>query len=164
MVHVAITVRAAPEQIFAVLSDGWLYSSWLVGVTHVRAVDETWPATGSRIHYSIGAWPFTVKDTAEVILAIPPYRLELEATVKPLGSALIRIGLWETRPGETHIRMYEHLTRGPGIALPRIIQGLLLAPRNQESLSRLAALTIGRERTGTAHTEKDPDRSDGPRA
>ena len=39
---------------FATLSDGWLYSNWVVGTSHMRAVEAEWPAAGSRLHHCLG--------------------------------------------------------------------------------------------------------------
>ena len=55
-------VRATPADVFAVLADGWLYPSWVVGASRVRGVDGTWPQPGSRIHHSVGVWPLLIDD------------------------------------------------------------------------------------------------------
>ncbi|MBF6339566.1 SRPBCC family protein [Nocardia abscessus] len=146
MVHVEITVPTTPEQVFAVLADGWLFSTWVVGATHIRDVDDDWPAVGTRLHYSVGVWPFTADDTTQVISVEPPHMLELEAKLSPLGSAWIRLELVETASGETEIRMYEHAKKGLGTMVPNVLQEILLVPRNKESLSRLADTAVGRAR------------------
>ncbi|WP_028477708.1 SRPBCC family protein [Nocardia sp. CNY236] len=151
MAHVAITVPASPEQIFAVLADGWLFSTWVVGATHVRDVDDSWPAVGSRLHFQVGVWPFTMDDTAEVVMAKPPRRLEWEARVRPVGSALIRVGLWEMDSGKTHVHIYEHAVHGVGAVIPTRVQELLLVPYNKEALSRLADIAVGRARAPVDH-------------
>ncbi|MGK8510195.1 SRPBCC family protein [Nocardia asiatica] len=147
MVHVEITVPTTPDQVFAVLSDGWLFCAWVVGATHIRDVDGEWPGVGSRLHYSAGVWPFTVNDTTQVVAVDPPHMLELEAELSPLGAAWIRLELVETTPGETQIRMYEHAERGFGTLVPNVLQEFLLVPRNKESLSRLADIAIGKARS-----------------
>lgn len=146
MVHVEITVPTTPEQVFAVLSDGWLFCAWVVGATHIRDVDDEWPAAGSELRYSVGVWPFTAEDTTQVVSVDPPHMLELEAKFSPLGSAWIRLELVETVPGETEIRMYEHAKRGLGTLMPNVLQEVLLVPRNKESLSRLADIAVGKAR------------------
>ncbi|WP_181779730.1 SRPBCC family protein [Pseudonocardia pini] len=57
-VQVRRRIPASPERVFAVLSDGWSYPLWVVGVTHMRAVDQGYPAVGTRLHHSVGTWPF----------------------------------------------------------------------------------------------------------
>src|SRR5205823_1407725 len=57
-------VAASPEQVFAVLADGWLYASWVVGAARIRDVDDGWPSPGTKIHHSIGAWPVFLHDTS----------------------------------------------------------------------------------------------------
>ncbi|MGV9677503.1 SRPBCC family protein [Nocardia sp. NPDC003482] len=137
-------VDASPEDVFAVLSDGWLYGLWVVGASHIRDVDPGWPAVGTRIHHSIGPWPLNRRDITVVRALEPPRMLELEARLWPLGAALIRLDLEETADGRTEIRMGEHVSRGPGKLLPANLQQLALAPRNIESLHRLGDLAIGR--------------------
>lgn len=142
-----IIVPADIERAFAVLSDGWLYAGWVVGASHIRDVDPDWPAVGSRIHHSVGPWPFTAKDVTVVRAAEPPRRLELEARLWPVGSAHITLELTATGPETTRIVMREHAMRGPGTLLPNSLQHAAIKPRNQESLARLCHLIVGRART-----------------
>ena len=44
-------------RVFAVLSNGWLYPSWVVGASRIRAVEAAWPAEGAKIHHSFGIYP-----------------------------------------------------------------------------------------------------------
>ena len=64
--EVRCTTPAPPQAVFAVLADGWLFSSWVVGAARGRAVDAGWPKPGARIHHSFGVWPVMVTDVAEV--------------------------------------------------------------------------------------------------
>lgn len=50
-------INASTDDVWSVLSDGWLYPLWVVGASRMRDVDEDWPAVGSRIHHSVGVWP-----------------------------------------------------------------------------------------------------------
>lgn len=144
MVEVVVTVPAAREQVFAVLADGWTYSSWVVGASHIREVDAGWPAEGTRIHHSVGSWPLLVKDTTVVRAVLRPQLLELDARAWPFGAALVRLELTETAPNTTEVRMFEEVVRGPGRVLPQAMQAALLVPRNRETLRRLSDLAIGR--------------------
>ncbi|WP_054812464.1 SRPBCC family protein [Nocardia arizonensis] len=145
-VEVAITVQASPEDVFDVLSDGWLYPLWVVGASHMREVDDTWPHPGARLHHSVGPWPFTLNDTTEVIDIDAPRSLELHARSWPVGAAWIRIDVRPDPLDSTEIRLSEKVSAGPGRVLPTAVQGLPLIPRNRESLKRLADLVHGRSR------------------
>ncbi|WP_067653055.1 SRPBCC family protein [Nocardia harenae] len=148
MIEIGVTVEVPIDEAFATLTDGWLYSSWVVGASHIRAVDPEWPAVGSRIHHSVGPWPFTMRDHTTVLAVQEPHRLELEARLWPFGAAYVRLTLREEGPGRTRIEMAEKAVKGPGVVVPDLAQGLLLAPRNRESLHRLADLVRGRADKG----------------
>ncbi|WP_194813877.1 SRPBCC family protein [Nocardia sp. XZ_19_385] len=143
MVEVKFVVNAPAKQVFEVLADGWLYTNWVVGASHIRDVDAGWPEVGTRIHHSVGLWPMTIDDTTEVLAVDPPRLLELRARLWPVGMAAIRLELSGDET-TTEIRMTEEITGGPGRMLPEAAQALMLAPRNTESLSRLADLVLGR--------------------
>lgn len=137
---------APPPAVFEVLADGWSYAGWVVGATHVRDVDEGWPAVGTRIHHSVGSWPFVLDDVTEVTAVDPPRLLELDARLSPIGSARVRFELAPAPGQHTKVRMAELVESGPGRLLPRSAQALLLIPRNRESLARLGHLAAGRVR------------------
>jgi uncharacterized protein YndB with AHSA1/START domain len=139
MIRVERHVSARPEDLWAVLADGWLYPLWVVGATSLRAVDESWPATGSRIHHSVGAWPAMVHDNTEVLAVEPGRLLELRARVWPAGAADVRMRL-EPRDGDTLVVMEEKVSSGPLALIPRVAYGPLLKARNIESTRRLANL------------------------
>jgi uncharacterized protein YndB with AHSA1/START domain len=139
MIEVRMTVPTTVERVFAVLADGWSYASWVVGAAHIREVDPGWPGTGTRIHHSVGAWPVAVRDVTTVLTVEPPRMLELEARMWPLGAARIRFDLSPAADG-TDITMSEQAVKGPPALLPEPVQFLFLAPRNRESLHRLADL------------------------
>ncbi|WP_431964764.1 SRPBCC family protein [Nocardia sp. bgisy134] len=144
MLDAELTVPVDPEQAFATLADGWLYSSWVVGASHIRQVDPGWPDVGTRIHHSVGLWPLNARDVTTVRDVDPPRMIELEARLWPFGSARIMLELTEIQPHTTHIRMTEYARSGPATLLPSQLQRVALKPRNHESLSRLAALIMGR--------------------
>ncbi|MDT8914943.1 SRPBCC family protein [Amycolatopsis sp. PS_44_ISF1] len=143
MIEASRVINAAPEAVFAVLADGWSYAGWVVGSSHIRDVDEGWPAPGTRIHHSVGPWPLHIQDTSVVTAVEPGRSLSLEARGWPLGSAAIRLTL-EPHGGGTLIRMAEHIVRGPGRALPVPVQALIAKPRNAEALARLSDIVLGR--------------------
>lgn len=141
MAEVSRLVHATPDQIFAVLADGWSYPLWVVGATHMRAVDPEWPAVGSRIHHSVGAWPVMLEDYTEVLDVDAGRRLELRARAWPSGEARVELDL-QPVAGGTMVTMRENAMSGPGLLVPGILQDLGLYPRNVETLLRLSALAV----------------------
>lgn len=146
VIEVSHEVDTSPDNVFAVLADGWSYAGWVVGNSHVREVDPGWPQVGTRIHHSAGAWPVQIPDSTEVVAVEPGRFLELDAKLRLFGAARIRFTLTPTYSGHgTRIVMAEEAVRGPGGLIPTQVQGLLLRPRNLESLARLGDLAVGRE-------------------
>lgn len=136
-------VQVAPERVWAVLADGWLYANWVVGASNIRDVDPHWPAAGACIHHSSGVWPLLLADTTTVLESIPAQELVLQARGWPLGEATVH--LWLDRAvGGTRVRMAEDATRGPGTLVPSPVLSLFIRPRNRESLRRLALIAEGR--------------------
>lgn len=145
MIEVSQVVPARPDALFAVLSDGWTYAGWVVGNSHIREVDPGWPAPGTRIHHSVGAWPLQLRDVSKVIRMEPGRLLELEARLGLFGSARVRVTLAPAGDGRTQVTMAEETVRGPLNLVPAVLQAPLLRARNSESLARLADLAVGRE-------------------
>lgn len=144
----AVTVEhdsvATTEQVWAVLADGWAYPTWVVGACRVRAVEPLWPAVGQQIYHSFGTWPVLLNDTTEVLAVDEAVSLTLQARGWPAGEATVRIDLRPGRSG-TLIRIREDATSGPATLAPRPLRQLSIAPRNRESLRRLAFLAEGRD-------------------
>jgi uncharacterized protein YndB with AHSA1/START domain len=144
---VTTTSRVVPtsvERVWEVLADGWTYPLWVVGATHMRDVDDGWPAVGSRLHHSVGSWPVLLEDTTSVVAADPGRRIELTARAWPFGTARVVIELAPHADG-TLVTMGEQAESGPARLLPSAVQGALLRPRNREALARLEALACNRE-------------------
>lgn len=128
---------ATPEAVQAVLADAWLWAGWVVGATHIRDVDESWPAVGAKLHHRVGSWPMTIKDYTEVTAHTPARLLVLRVRAWPVGEGEVRLELAE-HVGGTRITMREKPTAGPGRFLPGLLINWLLRARNRESLARLA--------------------------
>jgi uncharacterized protein YndB with AHSA1/START domain len=139
MATVSSTVNASPAAVFAVLADGWLYSNWVVGTSHMRAVEANWPAVGSRLHHAAGVWPAVARDESVVEEVEPDRRLVLTAKGRPFGEARVVIEL-EASGERTRITMTETPTAGPGKWIHNPLTEALLVRRNVEALARLAAL------------------------
>jgi hypothetical protein len=147
MAVVERTVVATPGQVWAVLSDGWTYSDWVVGTAHIRAVDQGWPEPGSRIHHKAGPWPVSIHDSTTVLAAHQQRTLHLRARAWPLGEAEVLITLVAVDAERTRIRLAEDFRAGPLLWVRTKINDLVMHRRNRESLRRLADLAERRDRT-----------------
>ncbi|MBC9734777.1 SRPBCC family protein [Nocardioides marmotae] len=139
-------IHATPEQVWDVLSDGWLYPLWVVGASRMRDVDEHWPEVGAKLHHSVGTWPLLIDDNTEVMRIQPPSLLELKARGWPAGTARVRLHL-EAVGTETQVTIEEDVEDGPGRLVPKPVRDVQLGWRNVESLRRLAYVAEGRVAT-----------------
>lgn len=136
-------IKTAPDKVWAVLADGWLYPLWVVGATRMRDVDANWPDVGSKIHHSAGVWPVVVDDNTEVLACEPGRFMRLRARGWPLGEAEVTITL--TASGaETLVEIDEDIVSGPGLFLPQPARAPMIKVRNVESLRRLAFIAENR--------------------
>ncbi|MFE7417938.1 SRPBCC family protein [Rhodococcus sp. NPDC057529] len=129
---------ASASDVWSVLANGWLYPSWVVGASRMRAVSDDWPAVGSRLHHSVGAWPALIDDSTEVLVAEENRELRLLAQVTPT-KAIVRLRM-EPRGSGCHLQMSEVAASAPLSWVPRIAQDLAVLPRNLECLRRLSFL------------------------
>ena len=138
------TVRAPTDAVWAVLSNGWMYSTWVVGASRIRAVETHWPQPGSKVHHSFGVWPAVINDYTEVLACDPGRELLLKARGWPAGEAHVRIRITPaSTPGGSSISIVEDAVTGPGTLIPRPVRQLLITPRNTEALRRLAMIAEG---------------------
>jgi uncharacterized protein YndB with AHSA1/START domain len=131
-------IGAPPQQVFDVLADGWTYSDWVVGTTHMRDVDDGWPAVGSRLHHRAGPWPVSLTDTSTVLVCEPPHRLVIRAGLWPAGEATVVFTLEPVGQNATRVRLGENFTAGPLRWIRNKLNDLVLKQRNKETLNRLA--------------------------
>ena len=134
---------ASPDQIFDVLSDGWLYAIWVVGASQIRNVDRGWPTPGTKIHHSIGAWPLLLSDETEVVTAERPRKLVLRTKARPLGIAVVTLTI-EPQGAGALVTMTEAPTNGPGRWVHNPFNDAVLKVRNVEALKRLASIAENR--------------------
>jgi hypothetical protein len=132
-----------PERVWAQLADGWIYTGWVVGATHIRGVDPHWPQVGAQLRHQVGAWPFVVSDSTAVLESRPPDRLVLQARAWPAGEARVVLTITADGAGSM-VRMNEWPTNGPGRWLHNPVQAAVLRRRNMESLARLASIAENR--------------------
>jgi hypothetical protein len=138
-------VDAPASAVWRVLSDGWLYPTWVVGASRMRAVDPTWPGVGAQLHHSVGVWPLLLDDTTTVLASVPKRELVMRARGWPMGEATIRLTLTE-HAGACEVEMAEDVENGPARLIPAPARGAALVPRNNETLRRLAYLAEGGSR------------------
>lgn len=143
------TFRCTPDHVFDVLSDGWSYATWVVGAARIRDVDEDWPAAGSCIHHSVGAWPLLISDATTVEAIQRPHHLVLTVRAWPAGAGRVRITC-EPVGGDTRVTIEEEATSGPARFVPSFLEKAMLRWRNNEALRRLAYLAEHRARTESA--------------
>ncbi|TFD56936.1 SRPBCC family protein [Cryobacterium sp. Hh7] len=134
--------RCTPEQVFAVLENGWLYPTWVVGASRMRDVDAIWPAVGSRLHHSVGVWPALLDDTTSVLEWQAPRHAMLKARGWPIGEAHVSIDVHDHQNG-CLVRMTEDVVAGPARLVPTTLSDLAIRYRNSETLRRLAYLAEG---------------------
>ena len=138
-------MHCTPENVFDVLTDGWSYATWVVGAARIREVDVDWPAAGSRIHHSVGAWPVLISDTTVVEEVDAPRRLQLRVKAWPTGEG--RVILTCTPQGDdTEVTIEERAVSGPATLIPTAAQDFMLHQRNVEALRRLSYLAESRAR------------------
>jgi hypothetical protein len=154
-------LKCSPEEVFAVLNDGWTYPLWVVGASRMRDVDDGWPAPGAKLHHSFGVWPVLIDDTTEVLESEPGKRLVLEARGWPVGKARVEITV-EPSGNDSLVSISEDASGGPARLVPEPIRKPAIDFRNRESLRRLGYVAEGRsdqadiaersERSGSAET------------
>ena len=152
MAKVERTIDAPIDQVWAVLAEGWSYSDWVVGNTHVRDVDDHWPQVGARLHHLVGAWPLLLADVVMVEEVAPPRLLVLRAQLRRLGRGRITLGLVPLEADRTRITMEEHFEVGPMRWVMNRFNDLVLHMRNREGLRRISDLATHRyspDRVGT---------------
>ncbi|HET6793899.1 MAG TPA: SRPBCC family protein [Acidimicrobiales bacterium] len=140
-----VVVPGRPEQVWAVLADGWAYSDWVIGTRQILDVDDDWPGEGSSLRFEAGVGPVTVRDRTFVRISEPPGRLELEARALPVGTLRISI---EVMPwgDEALVVIDEHPLRGPSLLMENPLVEGILTLRNRRMVRKLAQLVERRAR------------------
>jgi hypothetical protein len=149
-------LKCTPDDVFAVLGDGWLYPSWVVGASRMREVDDSWPLAGSELHHSFGVWPALINDKTVIEECIPPRHIVMRARGWPIGEARVTIDV-KPRGEGCVVRLQEEAIAGPGRWLPEPLMDVALHWRNDETLHRLAYLAEGRaiRRLGATSAEQE---------
>lgn len=136
-------LKCSPADVFAVLGNGWLYPSWVVGASRMRDVDESWPRQGSRLHHSFGVWPVLIDDKTESLEWDPPHRAVMKARGWPVGEACVTLDVKPRGADGCIVRIQEEAVSGPATLVPAPLMDVMLHVRNTETLHRLAYLAEG---------------------
>ena len=136
----SVVIDRTVGQVFALLSDGWSYTNWVVGTSHTRAVTSDWPEPGAKLHHAAGSWPLLRRDETVVEQVVAAQRLVLMARARPFGQARIVLELAVHGDDGCRLTMTETPVTGPGRWVHNPLTDALLARRNSESLARLKAL------------------------
>lgn len=136
-------IHASLEDVFAVLTDGWSYASWVVGASRIRDVEPGFPAPGCSIHHSIGVWPLLIDDVTTAEQYEPLHFLQLKVRAWPTGEGIVEFVATD-KDGQCHLVMRERTAKGPAALLPEPLTDPVLHLRNAETLERLALLAEGR--------------------
>lgn len=142
MATVSQLFNSPAADVWRVIANGWLYSGWVVGASRIRAVDDLWPHAGSRLHHSVGAWPFLINDSTSVTAVEPGRSLEIVARGWPLGEAKVVITL-EDQGDTCKVTIAEDAIRGPGKLVPKFLRDPMITVRNRETLKRLELMAAG---------------------
>jgi uncharacterized protein YndB with AHSA1/START domain len=132
----AVHVDAPVESVFDTLTDPHTYPEWLAGAKHIRAVDDEWPAVGSRFHHQVGIGPLRIDDDTEVREIARPNRLVLEVRARPIGRGKTTFSLRQDGAGCT-LTVEEHPITTPLRVLTDPVLDAAIHMRNEGSLKRL---------------------------
>jgi uncharacterized protein YndB with AHSA1/START domain len=149
----SIELDVPVDQVWDLLSDGWLFASWVVGTIKIRDVDDTWPAAGSRLAHTVGAWPLGIADQTEVLACEPNRRLVLRARGWPAGEATVEIVLEALDRERTKVELVEEPTAGPGAWVQNRWVDAVGRRRLDEMLARLGGVVQGRYRARVPQTD-----------
>ncbi len=154
-VVVSRDVDAPASAVWQVLCDGWTYANWVVGVSRIRDVDPGWPERNSQIHHAVGPWPLLIQDSTKALRSAPERKLALRARAWPLGEGEVLLSIEPTAADTCRVTMSEDAVAGPSRLIPHPIRQALIAPRNRESLYRLALIAEGRHRNRLLNQTRD---------
>jgi hypothetical protein len=135
-------MACTPDDVFAVLADGWLFPTWVVGASRMRDVDAEWPKPGSQLQHSFGVWPLLINDNTTMVEWEAPKHAVMKPEGWPIGEALVTIDVKPHKNGCV-VRIKEKAVKGPGALLPSWLLDIGLYARNVETLRRLGFLAEG---------------------
>lgn len=156
MATVSRILNASPDDVFRVLSNGWLYCHWVVGTERILRVDDSWPAPGSRFEHRVGTGPVHARGYTECMKVRFPHLLMLDAQAFPSGRALVTLRL--IPEGErTRVHLDERPTNGSVLLLRLPLLREAIRVRNREALRRLGKMVEGLAGTRAPMMDASPE-------
>lgn len=143
-------VGASAEIVWSVLADGWTYGGWVFGTANVMDVDSRWPAAYSTFRFTFGVWPLLFRDVTRVERSVRNRELVLTARAWPAGTSHIHLSLEPRSRTRCVVWLTEDVVSGPARLVPAFLRHLVLAPKNRETLHRLALMAEGRASRGVS--------------
>ena len=140
MAVITLHLDQPPDAVFEVLGNPWKFADWVVGAKRIRAVDDTWPAIGSRFHHRFGVGPFTIDDSTVLEEYHPDRKMVLRARARPTGVARVILELVPGAGGGTEIHMEEYPISGFAEKIDNPVLEAMVVARNRRSLRRLGDL------------------------
>ncbi|WP_329535395.1 SRPBCC family protein [Streptomyces sp. NBC_01450] len=148
-------IRRPSHAVWAVLADPTRYGEWVVGPSTSTPLDQTWPAVGSRLRYTLRLGPWSTDGVTTVRHRESGRELELEASFKSLGTARIFLQLRPWGEEETLVICDEHPLRGLGGTLHNGAIEAVFQLRHRGMLARLARLVeqdpVEQDHAGARH-------------
>jgi len=139
---VAYTSRelaVSPSRAFAALVTPETYPTWLIATNRIRDVDDNWPQRGSRFHHVVGAGPFRIADSTEVVDIEPDALLRLRVRARPFIAAVVTFRVIGS-DGSCVVSIEEEPAVRTVGNIVRPVMDPVIHVRNHRSLRRLAAL------------------------
>jgi Polyketide cyclase / dehydrase and lipid transport len=133
-----VSTTLKPDDVFDHLLDAWRYPQWLLGASAIRAVDDDWPAVGSRFHHRVGFGPLKVNDRSKILEIDPPRLLKLHVRATPATQGIVTFTVEPTAEGSVL-----WLEEGPALRLGETLRPVLdpiTHVRNKASLRNLSEL------------------------
>ncbi|MFE7169726.1 SRPBCC family protein [Streptomyces sp. NPDC057616] len=145
-------VKASPQRVWAVLSDGDRYTEWVVGTSASWQTRGRWPEVGAALSYVVRLGPARLTNETIVRRSEEPTVLELEANAGALGTARIA---FELRPWgrQCLVIVDEHPLGGVGGLMHNVAAEVVIQLRHRAMLARLAGICEKEEQS------TDEDRS-----
>jgi uncharacterized protein YndB with AHSA1/START domain len=132
----SIDIAAPHQAVWSVLADPRLYANWVVGASATRRIEGKWPAVGSVLHHTQA---LGVSDTTTVLESGPPWRIVMEARIRPVAIMKVSVEL-DGHGDETHLVLREEVVGGAVAVLPKASLDWLIWLRNRESVRRIKEL------------------------
>lgn len=149
MARNTVQVDAPPEQVFAALTNPDTYPQWLAGAKHIRAIDDGWPAVGTKFHHQVGVGPVRINDNTKVLEIDPPNRLVLEVRARPVGRGKSTFTM-RAEGGGSRLDLEEHPIETPLRIFTTPVLDASIHLRNAASLKRLKRLVEARSAASPA--------------